>query len=504
MTIVVARVIVRALLHSLWLTTAAALLYAALRPRLAADLRHRLGGLLLAASPLGAALVALTGGGAAGASGGLAGNRSLALGAAAARALGGVAPGAPAPALELVVAGLWGLGCGLIASRPLLGLWVLHRVRRGPALPAPWAARARRLAADLGPRLRFVVVERAEVPFAFGWLFPVVAIPASLLTRLPPEIVELLIEHELTHLRRHDALVQWLQRFAEALLFFHPLAWWLSHQVTLERELACDAEVVARGADRLRYARALTELETLRHAGHALALGAKTSQPGALMQRIQHILAPPPPRRSGAALAGALSVVAAVGALAMACVDDVESPIEGPTASQAAPLTVAWLPSTVTRHRALLEQTAAEVGVDADVLALMVLVESGGEPKAVSPTGARGLLQLMPSTAARIAERHRLQLAGEDALFDPALNLKLGALHLADLLAEHRGADDPLARAWASYNAGADALRRHLEQGADLPEETQRYVALLGALFAERGASESPAYLAWRRRLGAP
>ncbi|MCA9620200.1 MAG: transglycosylase SLT domain-containing protein, partial [Myxococcales bacterium] len=199
-----------------------------------------------------------------------------------------------------------------------------------------------------------------------------------------------------------------------------------------------------------------------------------------------------------------LMTVAAVGALAMACVDDVESPIEGPTASQAAPLTVAWLPSTVTRHRALLEQTAAEVGVDADMLALMVLVESGGEPKAVSPTGARGLLQLMPSTAARIAERHRLQLAGEDALFDPALNLKLGALHLADLLAEHRGADDPLARAWASYNAGADALRRHLEQGADLPEETERYVALLGALFAERGASESPAYLAWRRRLGAP
>ncbi len=79
-----------------------------------------------------------------------------------------------------------------------------------------------------------------------------------------PELVEALLAHELAHIRRHDYLINVLQGFAEAALFYHPAVWWISHHVREERERCCDDIAVAVCGDPLTYVRALTELESCR------------------------------------------------------------------------------------------------------------------------------------------------------------------------------------------------------------------------------------------------
>jgi soluble lytic murein transglycosylase-like protein len=112
--------------------------------------------------------------------------------------------------------------------------------------------------------------------------------------------------------------------------------------------------------------------------------------------------------------------------------------------------------------RALAGDVARRYGLDADLVLAVVAVESGFRPEAVSPKGARGLMQLMPETAAA--------LGVEDAL-DPGANLDGGARHLSSLVALY-GGDLPLAL--AAYNAGAGAVSRH--RGVPPYRETRAYV----------------------------
>lgn len=114
----------------------------------------------------------------------------------------------------------------------------------------------------------------------------------------------------------------------------------------------------------------------------------------------------------------------------------------------------------------LVDGAARRHGVDTNMVMALIEVESGFNAQAVSPKGARGLMQLMPATAARYGMRDVRELD------DPARNLEIGISHLKDLLAAHGG---QWALALASYNAGLGAVVRH---GQRIPRytETMLYV----------------------------
>jgi soluble lytic murein transglycosylase-like protein len=125
---------------------------------------------------------------------------------------------------------------------------------------------------------------------------------------------------------------------------------------------------------------------------------------------------------------------------------------------------------------ALIRQAARRHGVSPALVRAVVAVESGFDPRAVSAKGARGLMQLMPATAAEL---------NVDNVYDPAQNLEGGTRYLRTLLDRFDG-DRRLAL--AAYNAGAEAVRRH--GGMPPYAETREYVHKVLQRLGEAGEGQ--------------
>lgn len=222
------------------------------------------------------------------------------------------------PHLDWAVA-LWLAGVIVMSGRVCLDWWQVRRLTwvGVEPLPAEWDARVSGLVRAFGVSrpvrvLRSTVV---RVPAVIGWLRPVVLIPAAALAGLSGRQLELIIAHELAHIRRADYLVNLLQVFIETVLFYHPAVRWMSNRVRQERELCCDDAVIATCGDTLTYAQALTELEVQRQAGFQTALAASG---GHLSKRIYRMLERPVPRRTTLVWSMSLFVGLAAGSMALA------------------------------------------------------------------------------------------------------------------------------------------------------------------------------------------
>ncbi|WP_239461297.1 lytic transglycosylase domain-containing protein [Occallatibacter savannae] len=111
----------------------------------------------------------------------------------------------------------------------------------------------------------------------------------------------------------------------------------------------------------------------------------------------------------------------------------------------------------------MLADAGEQHNVDADLLASIVKAESNGNARAVSHAGARGLMQLMPGTAADL---------GVDDSFAPDQNVRGGSAYLDELLNRYH---DNIALALAAYNAGPAAVDKY--HGIPPYHETRAYVA---------------------------
>jgi hypothetical protein len=187
----------------------------------------------------------------------------------------------------------WFAGAAACSLRLLMGFIsaaALRRSRHAPVL-TEWQQTLDRLIERMhvSRSVRLLATDRVDSPSVIGWLRPVILAPVGVLCGLAPEQVEALLAHELAHVRRHDYLVNVLQGIAESLLFYHPAVWWISNQIRAEREHCCDDLAVAASGDVLVYARALSELESMRPARFKAALSAND---GSLLRRIQRLADP--------------------------------------------------------------------------------------------------------------------------------------------------------------------------------------------------------------------
>ena len=114
--------------------------------------------------------------------------------------------------------------------------------------------------------------------------------------------------------------------------------------------------------------------------------------------------------------------------------------------------------------------------IDADFIASVIRAESANNPRAVSPKGAKGLMQLMPSTASDL---------GVKDSFDPAENVAGGVRYLRDLLVLYNG---DAAKALAAYNAGPRRVQQY--KGVPPYHETHAYVARIINDYNRKKAAE--------------
>ena len=192
----------------------------------------------------------------------------------------------------------WALGVVIYTSRLLLEWRDIRKLSRVDVEPLPeeWQARVARLTRRVGVHRAVMVLQSAHVhvPLVVGFFKPLILVPVSAFTGLTPWQLELILMHELAHVRRHDYLVNLLQVVVETLLFYHPVVRWVSRVAREEREHCCDDLVVARSGDALSYARALAELATAQSLGLQTSVG---SDGGKLLSRIKRIVAAREPSR---------------------------------------------------------------------------------------------------------------------------------------------------------------------------------------------------------------
>jgi bla regulator protein blaR1 len=192
----------------------------------------------------------------------------------------------------------WLIGIALFGSRLLTGIVGIARLRRA-LLPLP--PHVMKMIERLGHRLQVdalsVVRLSSQVTeaMAIGLFRPLVLIPAAWSADMPVEMLEAVIAHELAHLRRHDLWINLFQRIVETLLFYHPVVWWLSGRLRIEREMCADELAVAATGKPLQYAQALEQIAGERQVDIRPALAAflRGETNMRLLQRIQNVLHQP-------------------------------------------------------------------------------------------------------------------------------------------------------------------------------------------------------------------
>ncbi len=133
-----------------------------------------------------------------------------------------------------------------------------------------------------------------------------------------------------------------------------------------------------------------------------------------------------------------------------------------------------------------INQQAQTTGLDPYLVLSIIRQESAFYPAAISSSGARGLMQLMPATAQEVLTKLKLPQESTSRLHDPQLNITLGTHYLAGLMQRYQG---NVVLALAGYNAGPGRVSRWREQWSGIPtdefveciplDETRNYVKLI-------------------------
>ena len=265
------------------------------------------------------------------------------------------------------------LGVALMFARLLWSAFMMERLRAvaQPIVDGPVYKTLKETCRQLSIKALPAIAhaERVATPKVVGLLKPTILLPTSALTGLRTDELELILAHELAHIRRYDLWVNLLQRFVETLLFFNPAMWWLSRRVSMLREYCCDDRAceIARDVDepRLRYAEALLRTVELTHVdtdGRLASLAASGRSASELRRRIARLFGDKvhePIRVSRAGVA--ILLIGVISLLALPTIDS--SSAADPQASEA---TSEKEDSSATQRESELQDTPPKNATDAN------------------------------------------------------------------------------------------------------------------------------------------
>jgi soluble lytic murein transglycosylase len=179
-----------------------------------------------------------------------------------------------------------------------------------------------------------------------------------------------------------------------------------------------------------------------------------------------------------------------------------------PLKPQSATITSPWVPSTVKKWEPQIDQMAKKYQIDPNLIAIIMTMESGGNPKAKSEAGAVGLMQITPITGKDIANMYLKEPRAKYNLEDPATNVEFGTAYLA-LLRKTFGDwrqgptwDQTVEQVAAAYNGGFGAANSLIKGQGMTDTQTVVYSRDAFNMWRERHAAKSPTFDRWKERGG--
>jgi beta-lactamase regulating signal transducer with metallopeptidase domain len=234
----------------------------------------------------------------------------------------------------------WIVGVLFYTGRLVLSGMAVRRVRRLPGMPdaaVEGLLEGLRIRMGVGRPVRLLITDRVAEPMTFGFLRAVVVLPLSYISQVPAGQLEMILAHEMAHIRRRDYLVNIVQSVFDALLFFNPFFRTLSTIVREEREYRCDDLAAFVAGDRRAMAVTLTNLGLLEK-GLVLGLSAAPARKS-LYRRVTRLIEPSgrPVLSVRAALLscfGALAVVAVLTQCSRSVMAQAALPVKGDRLNQ--------------------------------------------------------------------------------------------------------------------------------------------------------------------------
>lgn len=169
-------------------------------------------------------------------------------------------------------------------------------------------------------------------------------------------------------------------------------------------------------------------------------------------------------------------------------------------------LAIEWLPDTVKRWQPQLEKYGAEYSIDPNLLAIMMTIESGGDPNADSGV-AKGLMQITAPTSQDINNRLMKTKKDHFDLKDPDTSIEFGAVYVRSLIDQFGNAnqgpswDETVSLVAAGYNGGSTAAQLYKDkkwQGLEgYDRQTLNYTRYVRVMWQERHDPLSFTYRYW-------
>ena len=156
---------------------------------------------------------------------------------------------------------LWWLGILALILRFAINFWHVRQLARADHLPVSQTVmdifERVKLRLNISKLVQLAQSQKILVPSVIGHLKPIILLPIGLVNGLTNDQVEAILLHELSHIKRHDFLVNIIQSVVEVLYFFNPFMWIISKAIRDEREHACDDTALAQGISAPVYAETL-------------------------------------------------------------------------------------------------------------------------------------------------------------------------------------------------------------------------------------------------------
>ncbi len=192
---------------------------------------------------------------------------------------------------------LWLLGSIVLFGRMLIQFYQINRLK-STAIPLTDTSLLRlhdTLIREFGIT-RDVLLRTSQFiasPATFGFFRPIILFPISVLNRLSIEEAEMILAHELAHIKRADYIFNIIQNVIQTIFYFHPGIWWIQMQIRTQREICCDIHALRFSSDTAAYANMLMKLESFNMKGSNMLLQSFNGGNSQLKNRVLSIFQQP-------------------------------------------------------------------------------------------------------------------------------------------------------------------------------------------------------------------